>query len=296
MATGTRATGGDQQQPPAMSEEQQEDGTFYLQQVTITEESEDDYQYEEIPADDDISILEGDESLENIVKTIEQQNEDLKATAQADDLFPARPVSQRPEVVDDFLRNFLITMGMMKTLDCFQTEWYEMLQKGSLKLQDVGFVPDVYAQNQLLEHEVKNVKKDLEDCKITTNTASETLIKLRKERDFHRMHHKRVAQEKNRLINDIKRLKKHYASFEPTLSKIKEKYNAAIKQKMLTSLERDRALVQMSGLQAALRAIECGCDFPVAMTSGYKGHSECRKDGPSHRALAEARAIAEARE
>ncbi|XP_038646190.1 sperm-associated antigen 16 protein-like [Scyliorhinus canicula] len=172
MATGTRATGGDQQ-PPAMSEE--EDGTFYLQQVTITEESEGDYQYEEVPADDDISILEGDESLENIVKTIEQQNEDLKAVAQEVDLFPARPVSQRPEVVDDFLRNFLIAMGMMKTLDCFQTEW-------------------------------------------------------------------------------------------------------------------------VSGLQAALRAIECGCDFPVAMTSGYKGHSECRKDGPRQRALAEARAIAETKE
>ncbi|XP_078083856.1 sperm-associated antigen 16 protein [Mustelus asterias] len=279
-----------------MSEEQEDGGTFYLQQVTITEEFEDDYQYEEVPADDDISIIEGDESLENIVKTIEQQNEDLKVAAQGGDLFPERHVSQRPEVIDDFLRNFLIKMGMMKTLDCFQTEWYEMLQKGSLKLQDVGFVPDVYAQNQLLENELKNLKKDLEGCKITTNTASETLIKLRKERDFHRMHHKRVAQEKNRLINDIKRLKKHYASFEPTLSKIKEKYNAAIRQKMLTSLERDRAFVQVSGLQAALRAIECGCDFPVAMTSGYKGHSESRKVGPSQRALAEARVHVEAKE
>lgn len=31
--------------------------------------------------------------------------------------------------------------------------------------------------------------------------------RFRKERDFHRMHHKRVVQEKNRLIIDIKRLK-----------------------------------------------------------------------------------------
>ncbi|XP_059503021.1 sperm-associated antigen 16 protein isoform X2 [Stegostoma tigrinum] len=290
-----------------MSEEQ-EDGTFYLQQVTITEESEGDYQYEEIPVDDDISIPEGEESLENIVKTIEQRNEDLKATftserviaasllAEENDLVPVQPVCQGGEVVDDFLRNFLIKMGMMKTLECFQIEWYEMLQKGLLKLQDVGFVPDVYAQNQLLENEVKNLKKDLENCKIATKTAGETLVKLRKERDFHRMHHKRVAQEKNRLINDIKRLKKHYESFEPTLSRIKEKYNTAIKQKMLTSLEKDRALVQVSGLQATLRAMECGWDLPVAVTSGNKGHSECKKDGPSQRALAEARALAETKE
>lgn len=37
--------------------------------------------------------------------------------------------------------------------------------------------------------------------------ASATWDRFRKERDFHRMHHKRVAQEKNKLITDIKRLK-----------------------------------------------------------------------------------------
>ena len=30
---------------------------------------------------------------------------------------------QKPEVVDDFVRNFLVRMGMSRTLDCFQTEW-----------------------------------------------------------------------------------------------------------------------------------------------------------------------------
>lgn len=100
-----------------------EDGAYYLQQVTITEEPEDGYQYEEIPPDDDMSISEGDENLENIVKTIEQQNEDLKTSTQECSLISEQQVSQRPEVVDDFVRNFLIKMGMMKTLDCFQTEW-----------------------------------------------------------------------------------------------------------------------------------------------------------------------------
>ncbi|XP_078259806.1 sperm-associated antigen 16 protein [Rhinoraja longicauda] len=268
---------------------EQEDGAYYLQQVTITEEPEDGYQYEEIPPDDDMSISEGDENLENIVKTIEQQNEDLKTSTQECSLISEQQVSQRPEVVDDFVRNFLIKMGMMKTLDYFQTEWYEMLQRGSLKWQDVGFVPDVYTHNQLLENELKNLKKDLENCRKAANTASETLVKLRKERDFHRMHHKRVAQEKNRLINDIKRLKKHYAMFEPTLRKITEKYNTALKHKMLTSLEKDRALMQVSSLQATLHGMESGCDVSVVANSGYKGHRECKKDGPSQRALAEAR-------
>lgn len=30
---------------------------------------------------------------------------------------------QRPEIVEDFVRNFLVKMGMVRTLDCFQTEW-----------------------------------------------------------------------------------------------------------------------------------------------------------------------------
>lgn len=33
-------------------------------------------------------------------------------------------VTKHPEVVDDFVRNFLVRMGMERTLDCFQTEWY----------------------------------------------------------------------------------------------------------------------------------------------------------------------------
>ena len=37
--------------------------------------------------------------------------------------------------------------------------------------------------------------------------ARDSYVKLRKERDYHRMHHWRVVQEKNRLITDIKRLK-----------------------------------------------------------------------------------------
>ena len=41
--------------------------------------------------------------------------------------------------------------------------------------------------------------------------ASATWDKFRKERDFHRMHHKRVAQEKNKLILDMQILKKHYS-------------------------------------------------------------------------------------
>lgn len=44
---------------------------------------------------------------------------------------------------------------------------------------------------------------------------------FRKERDFHRMHHKRVMQEKNKLIVDMKRLKTHYDTYEPTMKELR---------------------------------------------------------------------------
>ena len=75
---------------------------------------------------------------------------------------------------------------------------------------------------------------------LRSSKARATYDKLRKERDFHRMHHKRVVQEKNKLVSDIKRLKKHYEHYEPTLKQLQHKYEVVMKEKMLIKLERDR--------------------------------------------------------
>lgn len=50
--------------------------------------------------------------------------------------------------MDDFVRNFLLRNGMQRTLDCFQTEWYELYQQGKVVDEDPDEVPDVYVQNQ----------------------------------------------------------------------------------------------------------------------------------------------------
>lgn len=34
-----------------------------------------------------------------------------------------KSVSEIPEAMDDFFCNFLVRLGMSRTLDCFQTEW-----------------------------------------------------------------------------------------------------------------------------------------------------------------------------
>jgi sperm-associated antigen 16 protein len=112
-------------------------------------------------------------------------------------------------------------------------------------------VPDVYQQNQQFAESLSKLRVDVENYKDIAGKARATYDKLRKERDFHRMHHKRVVQEKNKLIYDIKKLKKHYEGYEPTLKQLQHKYEVAMKEKMLTRLERDKlatkVLVLISG-------------------------------------------------
>ena len=71
-------------------------------------------------------------------------------------------------------------------------------------------------------------------------------MRMRKERDYHRMHHNRVAQEKNKLINDIKRMKAHYDTYEPLIKTIKDKYDNALRDKVVNQLEKDRALAELN--------------------------------------------------
>ncbi|XDV39022.1 hypothetical protein PO909_008321 [Leuciscus waleckii] len=212
-----------------MAAEESVDGPYYLEKVLIPEDSEDEYTYDEVSVDDELSITEGEEDLETAV----------------------------PEVVDDFLRNYLVKMGMKRTLDCFQTEWFEMIHKGLIKTDQMDFVPDAYTHNQLLENELKNIQRERDSYKQAAFEAGETIVKLQRERDFHRMQHKRLVQEKDRLIEDIKKLKKHYASYEPALRQLNDKYQTAVRQKMLVSLERDRAFSQVQNLDSDFAKGRC---------------------------------------
>ncbi|XP_017390474.2 sperm-associated antigen 16 protein [Cebus imitator] len=282
LGMGLTATGDARDTADAVAAE----GAYYLEQVTITDTSEDDCEYEEIQ-DDNFSIPEGEEDLAKAIQMAQEQATDTEILERKTVLPSKHAV---PEVIEDFLCNFLMKMGMTRTLDCFQSEWYELIQKGVTELRTVGNVPDVYTQIMLLENENKNLKKDLKHYKQAADKAREDLLKIQKERDFHRMHHKRVIQEKTKLINDLKGLKLHYASYEPTIRVLHEKHHTLLKEKMLTSLERDRAVGQVSGLQETLKNMEIGHSYYV---TEIKVDHSCEKvntpERPTQKSLREAR-------
>lgn len=198
-------------------------------------DSDDDFQYEEVSVEDDWSVTEGEEDLEATVKAIQTRTEASAGCG-----------TEQPDPVDVFLRNFLSQMGMQETLERFQTEWTEMKQKGQLDTELVGVVPNCYIKNQRLDSELRNAQREMEQYRLAASAAAETLVKAQRARDFHRMQHKRVVQEKNMLIEKIKKAKDLCSNYEPGIKRLNEKHQALLRQTMMVTLEKDKVLGQAS--------------------------------------------------
>ena len=241
-----------------------------MERVELSDDSDDDFTYEQLTLDDDDAngasgkmqdyddddILE-DEDLETALASIKAGSAAPRPPHAGDPSIKSHPrTAVRPSVVDDFIRNFLIARHMKRTLDEFNTEWYEKQAKGQLKEEDIGVVPDIYMRNLELDEQVKSYQAEVGKMKAIADKAQGTWDKFRKERDFHRMHHKRVVQEKQKLVVDMKRLRKHYAAYEPTMKQLREKYEVAMKEKMLMRLEKDRMVSKVEALEAHVRSLE----------------------------------------
>lgn len=219
-------------------------------------EDDDDFKYEEVLMDpeedeeDDDLILNAFNSLQ-----LQPNSPDFRG-GNSQNLLGTTSVTQvRPSVVDDFIRNFLIKAGMKRTLDLFNTEWYELQSKGRLPAELATPVPDIYLRNEELDQQARQLREQVEKMKEVSNRAQTTWDKFRKERDFHRMHHKRVVQEKNKLIDDIRRLRNHMRSYEPAIEELKKRHEAAMKEKMLIRLERDRLKARVKALEEQVTAL-----------------------------------------
>ncbi|KAJ8609463.1 hypothetical protein CTAYLR_005444 [Chrysophaeum taylorii] len=212
------------------------------------EEEEEEFNYEGVDETEDMGV----EDEDDLAAALVSSSSSVMQPAQS----PPQVLTQvRPEVVDDFIRNFLIKVGMTRTLASFNSEWYELRAKGKLAEEHTTTVPDIYLRNQELDEKVSSLQQQVDKMREITAKARGTWDKFRKERDFHRMHHRRVVQEKNKLTTDLQRLRKHYLSYEPTLKDLQRKYEVAMKEKMLTRLERDRIKARVHTLEAQLKQL-----------------------------------------
>ena len=99
-----------------MDESATEEEAFYLEQVTLEDDEDDEFDYTEVVVEDDEDEGFGedaaeDEDLEQALQTMKTREDGLPlAPVEA---APRSNITRRPEVLDDFIRNVLLKMGMV---------------------------------------------------------------------------------------------------------------------------------------------------------------------------------------
>ena len=73
---------------------------------------------------------------------------------------------------------------MKKTLDQFQTEWYELKAMGDLETSEMPEIPHIYQFNQQSSDKLSDLQEELDQARITAEKARSTYDKLRKQKDF----------------------------------------------------------------------------------------------------------------
>lgn len=242
------------------------EGIKILEKVDFSDdEEEDDFKYEEIQEPEDFDA-EDDNELADALASLQLKHKTGANDGMAN---PSNAMTQvRPSVVDDFLRNFLIKAGLKRSLDTFNTEWYEMQSKGKLPAELSTAVPDIYLRNEELDAQAGVLREQVEKMRVVASKAESTWDKFRKERDFHRMHHKRVVQEKNKLIDDLRRLRNHLRSYEPTIEELKKRHESAMKEKMMIKLERDRLKTRVKVLEETVANLSANPSVAGSKTPG----------------------------
>ncbi|KAL3317250.1 Sperm-associated antigen 16 protein [Cichlidogyrus casuarinus] len=172
-----------------------------------------------------------------------------------------------PPRIDELFRSFLVMNNMTRTMQAFQIEWWAFLTKYSdfrveiheKTLTDPLASPelvDMVQTNQNLlvqlskfQDSTKKYKKSLKECRHQNS-------KMREERDYFKIHHKRTLEENERLFRELNKLKTVSSSYQPVIKKLTDKYKTAMRQKMLNQLQRDRAIGECKGLQSTIDSLK----------------------------------------
>ncbi|CAH8572793.1 unnamed protein product [Schistosoma rodhaini] len=221
---------------------------------------------EQIPEDDNASSIVSvkiedlpdtskDDELDPLVLRVNETIKDSEAKERFDGLSFDVYSQVSPPSVDQFLRNYLQNNGFFETLNVFQAEWFKFLHKGLLNIEAAP-VPDIYIQNDELRNIIRDVRSENLTLKESILKLDDELKKVKNERDYHMIKHRQTLQDKEKLHCDIKRVKEHYAEYEPILRLLRQKYETAMKEKTLHRIERDRAMNQVEGLRHALTSLQ----------------------------------------
>lgn len=137
-----------------MSNNVPEDAAYVFETVTVPDDSDDDFNYSNVNV---ISAADDDADEEGLATTL--QHVQVAKCFDPESEISAPSLVDRPEVVEDYVRNFLISSEMNRTITTFQAEWYELKSTGKLRPDPNNeVVPDCYVDNTLLRDEMAQMK------------------------------------------------------------------------------------------------------------------------------------------
>jgi sperm-associated antigen 16 protein len=171
---------------------------------------------------------------------------------------PPAPTAQLlrvPEVMDDFVRNFLQRHGMRDTLHSFENEWYRHTAARAVSPAN-PMVPDNYRETMTLLNRIEVLERDLRQHAELTTRVTQQWAQAKKDRDYHRANHQRVVQENARLTRLLKQAGQHAEEVNPTLTESRVRCEQLLKAKSLLTIERDKLRRDNEVLEARVAELE----------------------------------------
>ncbi|KAK7198554.1 paralyzed flagella protein 20 [Novymonas esmeraldas] len=176
---------------------------------------------------------------------------------------PTAQLLRVPEVMDDFVRNFLHRHGMTHTLQTFENEWYRKGAggggggAGSPNVSPANpMVPDNYRETMALQNRVEMLERELRQHAELTTRVTQQWTQAKKDREYHRTNHQRVVQENARLSRLLKQAGQHAELVNPTLTESRIRCEQLLKAKALLTIERDKLRHEKEQLEARVAELE----------------------------------------
>lgn len=128
------------------------------------------------------------------------------------------------ERADVYIKNYLMKFNMQKSLKVMEQEFFELLSKGEVKVEQLPKVPKVYIESEYYQEQIGNLQKELDEAKIYAEKANSLFLKLQKAKESEKIRHRRVQQEKQKSVKEIEKLKKVYEKDNKIYKTLKSKY------------------------------------------------------------------------
>ena len=154
----------------------------------------------------------------------------------------SRPATAAPPTIDTFayISSLLARTSLPNSLAVFQTEWNDALAANPFHpTPPLDLAPDLHANTQL---HAQLQQLTASNAQLTAQLASltQSLQSLRHQRDYHRLHHRRVVSEKGRLERDLRRLEAHYREYEPLMERMKREVERGGRERTMMRMEREK--------------------------------------------------------